>query len=138
MAKIGLEDIELIKIMDFVRYHKLDDFIWHCANERVISPQGGALLKRKGVLAGVSDLIVMRPKNGFHGLFVELKVKGGKLSPAQTKFLATMEREGYMARVCWSAQEAIDLLISYLDLNIPHPHKQPHEPESQPDFLGEF
>lgn len=121
MAKIALEDIELIKIMDFCRYHKLDDFIWHCANERTCSPQAGALLKRKGVLAGVSDLIVMRPMQGFPGLFIELKVAGGKLSPAQTKFLKTMESNGYMARVCWSAQEAIDLLIQYLNLSVQTP-----------------
>lgn len=121
MSKIGLEDTQLIIIMDFVRFHKLDDFIFHVANERSTTPQAGALLKRKGVLAGVSDLLVMRPMQGYPGLFIELKVKGGKVSPAQEKFLKTMQREGYMTRVCWSADEAIDLLISYLNLSVQSP-----------------
>lgn len=114
--KIGAEDTQLIIVMDWVRFNNLD-YIWHCANERVVSPQGGAILKRKGVLAGVSDLIIMTPRNGFHGMFIEMKVGVGKLSPAQAKFLEIMNREGYLAVVRYGADETIKTIKEYLGLN---------------------
>jgi len=128
MAKIGLEDTQLIILMDWIRFNKLDDVTYHCANERSTTPQAGALLKRKGVLAGVADVIMMKPSQRWHGLAIELKVKGGKLSPAQSKFLAALNREGYLAKVCWSAEEAIELICKYL--NITPPHKPPHAPSN--------
>lgn len=134
MAKIGAEDIELIKVFDFCRFHKLDDFIFHVAGERVCSPQAGTFLKRKGTKAGISDILILKPSNGFHGGAIELKVKGGKVSPAQKLFLDVMELNGYLTKVCWSSDEAIDTICAYL--NITPQHKLRHEPES--DFLGEF
>jgi hypothetical protein len=112
--RVGLEDIELIKIMDWVRYNKLHNFTWHCANERQCSPQAGALLKRKGVLAGVSDLFLAKSSGAWHGLFIELKVKGGKLSPAQSKFLEAMNSNGYLAVCRFGADEAIKTIKEYL------------------------
>jgi hypothetical protein len=114
---IGKEDTQLIVLMDWIRFNKLDDVTFHCANERSTTPQAGALLKRKGVLAGVSDVIMMKPSQRWHGLAIELKVKGGKTSPAQYKFLAALNREGYCAKVCYSADEAILLIKNYLNLS---------------------
>ena len=95
MAKIGLEDTQLIILMDWIRFNKLDDVTYHCANERSTTPQAGALLKRKGVLAGVADVIMMKPSQRWHGLAIELKVKGGKLSPApRTVKLASFKTFG--------------------------------------------
>ena len=53
MAKVGLEQIEQIKIFDWLRFMKLDNVAFHCPNERKCSPQHGALLKRMGVTSGV-------------------------------------------------------------------------------------
>lgn len=122
MSKIGLEDIELIKIFDWLRFMKLDNISFHVGNERKCTPQAGALLKRKGVTAGVSDIFIMRPSHLWHGLIIELKVKGGKLSPAQDKFLAQMNMEGYCAKVCYGADETIDIICKYLNLDIVHPY----------------
>ena len=133
---IGKEDTQLIIVMDWVRYNKLDKFIFHVANERSTSPQSGALLKRKGVLSGVSDILILKPSKSYHGAAIELKSKNGILSDNQLMFMDVMFEHGYFTSVCYSADEAIYVIANYL--NIPHPHKQPHEPESQPDFLGEF
>ena len=113
---IGKEDIELIKVMDYVRFNKIDDFIFHVANERSTTPQAGSILKRKGVLAGVSDLLVMKPSGAWNGLFIELKVKGGKISPAQSKFLESMNANGYLGVVRYGADEAIATIKEYLGL----------------------
>ena len=136
MAKIGAEDIIQIQVMDFVRFHKLDKFIFHVANERTTSPQSGALLKRKGVLSGVSDILIMKPSKEKHGAAIELKSKNGKVSPNQQSFLDTLAENGYFTAVCYSADEAIATIIEYLNLNTIHPCKPPHEPEQE--FLGEF
>jgi len=124
MAKIGLEDIIQITVMDFCRYHKLDKFIFHVANERTTSPQSGALLKRKGVLSGVSDILIMKPS------------KNGKVSANQQAFMDILAEHGYFVAVCYSSDEAIAAICKYL--NIPHPHKPLPSPESQQDFLGKF
>lgn len=112
--KLGAEDTQLIIVMDFIRFHGLDNVTYHVANERSTTPQAGAILKRKGVLAGVSDIIMMKPSQRWHGLAIELKVKGGKLSLAQSKFLSALNEEGYLAKVCFGADEAIKLIKSYL------------------------
>ncbi len=69
-----------------------------------------------GVLSGVSDICVMIPKNGFGGLFIELKVKPNKPSPAQLKFLETMNSNGYLAVVRYGAEEAIKTIQEYLQV----------------------
>jgi hypothetical protein len=111
---IGKEDLELIILFDWLRFNKLDHVAFHPANERRCTAQQGALLKRKGVTAGVSDVIFLRPSQRWNGLIIEMKSKGGKLSPHQAKFLETMAKEGYLTKVCFSADEAISLIKSYL------------------------
>lgn len=97
--RIGPEDTQLIILMDWVRFNKLDDFIWHTANERRCSPQHGAILKRKGQKAGVFDITVARASRGYHGMYLEMKSINGKLSESQNKFMANMYKEGYAVKV---------------------------------------
>ncbi len=127
--KINSEDIMQITVMDFVRYHKLDKFIFHCANERSTTPQAGALLKRKGVLSGVSDILILKSSKGRHGAAIELKSKGGKVSPNQLTFLETLSEHGYFTAVCYSADEAILTICDYL--NIAQLYKPLHELQDQ-------
>lgn len=114
--KLGLEQVEQIKIMDWVRFNNLDDFIFHIANERQTTPQHGSILKRMGVKPGVSDIFCAKAKMGFHGCFIELKVKGGKVSDSQKEFLQTVNAAGYLGVIRWSADEAIETLKEYLGI----------------------
>jgi hypothetical protein len=84
-------------------------------------PNGGARhivaavkLKQSGVLAGVSDLFLMIPKDGWHGLFIEMKVKGGKVSSSQKEFMTVATAMGYKAVVCYGFDEAKDAITEYL------------------------
>jgi hypothetical protein len=113
--KIGQEDIEQIKVCDWVKQCTDLPFI-HAANERKCSPQQGALLKRKGVLAGVADIFIPRATKRHHGLFIELKTLKGKPSPAQIKFLDSMNAENYFGLVCYGAEEAIETIKTFYDL----------------------
>lgn len=84
-------------------------------------PNGGARhivtavnLKREGVISGVPDLFVMYPAFPFHGLFIEMKAKGGKVSPAQKEFMAAAIDNGYQASVCYGFDEAREAINLYL------------------------
>ena len=125
--KIGKEDIQSIILYDWIKFNKLDDIAFHVGNERSVSPQSGAIFKRKGIKAGVSDYFIMRPIPPYSGLIIELKADNGKLSKEQSKFLFDMNKEGYLARCCFGADQAIDLICQYL--NITHPHKPHPEPQ---------
>jgi hypothetical protein len=72
-------------------------------------------LKAEGVSAGFPDLICAFPSRGFHGLFIEMKVKkGGRVSPAQKEWIDRLLNAGYLAVVCKGFLEARDMLIWYL------------------------
>lgn len=84
-------------------------------------PNGGnrnsteaAKLKRQGVLKGVPDIFLPCARGAYHGLYIELKAKGGKVSPEQEEFLHGVLGEGYMAAVCYGATSAIELIRKYL------------------------
>lgn len=111
---LGPEQIAMITIFDWIRWHKLDDVAFHIANERKCHPAQGAILKKMGTKPGVSDIAIMRAKNGFHGLFIEVKVGKGKPTPLQLEFLETMGREGYLACVRYGADEVIKTIENYL------------------------
>lgn len=112
------EDAELIKFFDFVQWQeKLDprfEGIFHVANERRASWAAGKLLKQKGVRSGVCDIIVPIASSGYHGLFIELKIRPNKLTVEQSRFIDLMIYNGFCARVVWSGDEAIELLREYL------------------------
>lgn len=74
----------------------------------------GAMLKREGVRPGLPDIALMHSSNDCHGLFIELKRRGGKVSPAQSVWIDRLNQAGYLAVVCYSANEAIDVIIKYL------------------------
>ena len=75
----------------------------------------GAMLKAEGVRAGVPDLFLAVPRNGFAGLFVELKKpKGGRVSRSQTDMLAALSASGYKTAVCHGWEGAMACIAGYL------------------------
>ena len=108
----GLEDNFQISIAILLNSYNV---LWcHVANERKTSVLAGAKLNRKGVLPGVCDCLIFEPRGNYHGLFIELKVKGGKLSDYQKTFIAKANERNYKAVVCWSIDEVEDTLKEYL------------------------
>lgn len=83
-------------------------------NARVNAIQG-ARMKRQGVLAGVSDIMLPVGRCGYHGLYVELKVKGGKLSSSQKWWQCKTTEQGYYSVVCVGWVEASETIKRYLE-----------------------
>jgi hypothetical protein len=72
------------------------------------------LAKKSGMKAGVPDLCFPVPRNGFHGMYVEMKrIEGGIVSPIQHYWLAFLKAQGYKTDVCHGAQDAIAFIDAY-------------------------
>lgn len=70
---------------------------------------------REGVLSGVPDVFIPIPSKGFHGLFLEFKRQGGRVTKAQASFINSVAHRGYKAQVVFSCQEALYATMDYLD-----------------------
>ncbi len=98
----------------WARMQYRDLLIWHCPNGGSRNTIEGANLKRQGVLAGVCDLHVDRAAQGYHGLKIEMKARGGKLTPEQKAYKEQCEKEDYLFAVVDNVDDFIKLLKIYL------------------------
>lgn len=97
-----------------VVYHNLP-FAYHIPNESRRPGKAGnierMMLKAQGVLSGVADwCIPYKTTYGHPGAYIELKVKGGKLSQDQIKFLNAAFEQGYFCAVVWNLDSFEGLL----------------------------
>ncbi len=74
----------------------------------------GKRLKQQGVKAGVPDIFLPVAKNGYHGLFLELKVEKNKLSKKQADWIKELKKQGYKAVVVYGFDEAMKVLTEYI------------------------
>lgn len=71
-------------------------------------------LKLSGVTAGVPDVHIAIPSNGYHGLYIEFKYGDNKLTEAQAIMGKNLIEKGYAFHVCYSWIEAKDVTTEYL------------------------
>ena len=64
--------------------------------------------------SGWPDLEIMHPSGGYHGLFIEFKSDGGRLSKEQKTILAELERQGYKTAVIKDIDEFISVVDEYI------------------------
>ncbi len=74
-------------------------------------------MKREGLTPGIPDLFFPIPNQKYHGLFIEMKTKNGKLSDNQKIWIDLLNKQGYLAIVCYSSSDAIKEIDSYLNNN---------------------
>lgn len=79
-------------------------------------PITGRRLKDEGVRAGVPDLCLPCARDGWHGLFLELKVGRNKPSKEQEWWSERLTEQGYLSVVCWGWHDAAGVLVDYLGL----------------------
>ena len=80
--------------------------------------KAGAKRKAEGVLAGVSDLMLLVPCGGYHGMCIEMKTeeKGSKQSVSQRAFEKAVTVQGYKYVVPRTLEEFQWEVMSYLKL----------------------
>lgn len=82
-----------------------------------VSEQHRGRLVREGMMAGWPDLNLDIPSNGYHGLRIEVKRPGGRLSDKQRYMARLIGRQGYMWTTVYSDQEIVDAVSQYLGLS---------------------
>jgi hypothetical protein len=80
----------------------------------------GMRLQAEGVTAGVPDLQIPR-----FALWIEMKAKGGRLSPVQKAMHERLRSEGQTVEVCYSTAEAIDVVTQHMASRGMVPTRQP-------------
>jgi hypothetical protein len=93
----------------------------------------GWRLKKQGVRAGVSDLLLPVARGGYFGLWIEFKAappNDAAVSDSQEKWVDEMLAQGYSAHICLGVEAAMQVLIAYLALpptRVVRPRKQAAE-----------
>ena len=103
---------------DFPATRKLLFHVENELNRSDSNPILGAIRKSEGIVAGVSDLILLIPRGKWHGLMIELKRPDGKnrQSRAQKEWQVLVEAQGYRYEVIYNEQDFRALLAEYLAL----------------------
>ena len=119
------EQIDNINLVNWFHHDfpDLADDFHHFANERRCSIQQGKLLKRMAVKRGVSDFFLALPVQNedgvwWAGLWIELKVGKGKLSPEQADFIRRKRARGYEAIAVWGEEAAKAVILTYLNRGV--------------------
>lgn len=97
----------------YPQYRRL---LFHVENENS-RPDGnaiqGAMRKAMGVVAGVSDLILLVPSGKFHGLCIEMKDKDGQQRKEQREWQVLVEAQGYRYEICRSKAQFEEIIEDY-------------------------
>lgn len=120
---IQYERFEQIAVMGWARWQKfgngkVSDYLHHSPNGGSRNKKEASNIKLAGVMKGFPDLFLAIPKNGYHGLFIELKQKKARKSDVKDSQIAVLERfakQGYYCTVCFGANQAIETIKNYLD-----------------------
>lgn len=96
------------------RYRLPEALLFAIPNGGQRSAITGARLKAEGVRAGIPDMFLAHPSGVFHGLFLELKVKGGRLSDSQKANIEELRKQGFAVFVPFGFEEAKTAIEKYL------------------------
>lgn len=108
------EKDEQIAIFDWASYRPDLRLMFHIPNEGRRTVQHTVSLLRQGMKPGVPDICLPVARGKYHGLYIELKAKGGRLSPDQREWQLSLLEEGYCAAVCYGFEQARETIEWYL------------------------
>ena len=74
-------------------------------------------MKAGGLESGMPSINMDFPSGKYHGLRIENKVDGNKLSPEQAVWHEMLIRNGYKVVTCYSLEEDKQAVIDYLKLS---------------------
>lgn len=103
---------ECVKVFG-LKYPRLRDFLWHYPSGGYRTGREASKFKKMGVKAGVPDLMLMVPSNGYHGLFIELKVGTNDLTEDQELMLWGLKEKGYKVAVARTTSDFLDICGDY-------------------------
>lgn len=119
IVKYGSEAAVQMAIVKYIRFQY--PFALYCATAGGVktSFMQAARLKMTGYVAGVPDLLIFEPCNGFHGLMIEVKKdKNSYPTKQQKQWMDDLNKRGYSAHVCKSFEDAKTVIDKYFERNI--------------------
>lgn len=87
-----------------------------CQNGMHSSAYTANSAKKVGMKNGYPDIFLPVAKGNVHGLFIELKKKGGVLTPEQRWWNAQLMAGGYLCFTLVGHEQAIEMIASYLEM----------------------
>lgn len=96
-------------------YPQFEKLLFAVPNGGFRNKRTAAILKREGVLPGIPDLAFCLPKNGYHGLFIEQKIKGNSPSDYQKEMIKLLSEQGYKVEVVYSTDQFKEVIHQYLN-----------------------
>lgn len=75
-------------------------------------------MKMTGYKKGFPDMFIYKSNDSFSGLAIEVKKKGGVVSPHQKEWLSRLKEGGYFSCVVYNLNEAIEIIDSYISNTI--------------------
>ena len=90
------------------------EYLHHVPNGGKRDKATAVALKRQGVKAGVPDICLPVARNGYHGLYIELKAGKNTATQNQKRWLNFLNSQGYKAVIRYGWQQAKDEIVNYL------------------------
>lgn len=106
------EDSEQISVVSYARRQRIP--VYHVPNEGKRDYYQTEHLKRKGMSPGIPDLCFPVARGGYHSLYIEMKAGRNTTTKRQDAWLAYLDAAGFKTAVCYSAEEAIEVVDAYM------------------------
>lgn len=110
------EHQEQVALFQALALHDECRWIFAIPNGGLRSKTTAVNLRNEGVKKGVWDLFCCYPRNGFHGMYVEMKFGKNKLTPEQVEFGEFVAEQGYKTFVAYDWQTAYNAIMDYMGL----------------------
>lgn len=113
-----IEDAEQVTLFKWAAFQSGKypglSLMFHIPNGGKRDAREAARFKAMGVKPGVPDIFLPLPRGDYHGLFIELKANGGRVSKFQQEFIARLREQGYRVEACFGWEAAAAVVIQYL------------------------
>lgn len=95
--------------------HKELELLYHVPNGGRRDKREAVSLRRQGVKAGIPDIVLPVARDGFFGLYIELKFGKNKTSSIQDVWIRRLRGMNYKVEVCYGWVAAREVIECYLD-----------------------
>lgn len=97
-----------------LQYPKLATLLFAVPNGGSRNAIEAARMKGEGVTAGVADLLLLIPSQGYHGLAIEMKVGRNRQTDKQLAWQGAVEAQGFRYVVCRSFEAFVETIKTHL------------------------
>jgi hypothetical protein len=97
-----------------LQYPEYEKLLFCVPNGGRRNPAEAKIMKAEGIVSGVSDLILLAARKGFHSLCIEIKTDKGRQYDNQIAWQKHCEENGNKYIICRSMEEFMKEINDYL------------------------